>query len=55
MPVHDSTIRFDWSPDNFIIILETDYDDFWLRLIIGLLAHTNVCIGLEGLQKITVS
>ena len=52
MPVHDSTIGFDRSADNFIVVLKVDYVDIGLGVgvIAGLLPYTDIVVGLKCLE-----
>jgi hypothetical protein len=47
--VHDSTIGLDRSLDDFIVVPEVDYDNFWLCIFAGLLTNADVGIRLKGL------
>ena len=51
MPVHNSTIGLDWSPDDLIVFFEVDDDDLGLSLLAELLADTNPGIGLKRLAR----
>ena len=49
-PVHDSTIGFDWSPDDIVTVLKVDDYDFGRCCFVLLLADTNEGIGFECLR-----
>ena len=54
MPVHDSTVCFNRSTNNLIVVPEVDDIDLWLciRIIAGFLSYADKVIGFEGLGEV---
>lgn len=47
--MHNGTVGLDRSLDDFIVILEVDYDDLWLFTVGKGLSDTDVMIGFQSL------
>ena len=48
-PVHEGTVCLDWSPDDFIVVLKVDDDNFGGGIFAEFLANADIIIGFKSL------